>query len=273
MSRRLGLHVAYAVRTNLPDDLQEDDLVNEIQLALLLFFVAFLPALYLSAWRVQRGDTPGLRPIVAFNALQSVIARAIERGRAVHVSSGLGGITGDITADSLAGLSALEYLANQSAAAGVPPIVSVADPTLLPLAQDMIRRPYGADQEAAGKAAREVRWIAPEPAAYAAGVLGVLGVEAIDANVMIGTFGDEYLLMGEAAHRKGVTQIGGASDPGVVPFVFITADHTLIGEEMYATGAYLAQKPWHVGSLLAQDFMRWIIVFVIVTLVLIRTLV
>jgi hypothetical protein len=246
--------------------------VNEIQLALLLFLVTFLPVLYLSGRRVQRGDFPDLRPIVAFNALQGLTARAIETGRAVHISLGLGGITGDVTADSLAGLSILEYLADQSAAAGVPPIVSIADPTLLPLAQDVIRRPYGTDQEAAARAATDVRWIAPEPAAYAAGVMGLLGVEAIDANVMIGSFGDEYLLMGEAAHRRNVTQIGGASDPNVVPFVFATADQTLIGEEMYATGAYLAQKPWHIGSLLAQDFMRWAIVLIIVALVIIRTL-
>jgi hypothetical protein len=246
--------------------------VNETQLALLLFFVAFLPVLYLSGRRVQEGDFPDLRPISAFNALQGVTARAIETGRAVHISLGLGGTTGDATADSLAGLSALEYLADQSAAAGAPPIVTVADPTLLPLAQDTIRRPYGTDQEEAAGAARHVRWIAPEPAAYAAGVMGVLGIEAVDANVMIGEFGDEYLLMGEAAYRRGITQIGGASDPNVLPFVYVSADQTLMGEEMYAGGAYLKRKPWHIGSLLAQDFMRWIIALVIVALVIINTL-
>jgi hypothetical protein len=246
--------------------------VNEVQLALLLFFVAFLPVLYLSGRRVQEGDFPDLRPIIAFNALQGVTARAIETGRAVHISLGLGGITGDATADSLAGLSALEYLADQSAAAGVPPIVTVANPTLLPLAQDVLRRPYGTDQEEAAEAARHVRWIAPEPAAYAAGVMGVLGIEAVDANVMIGEFGDEYLLMGEAAHRRGITQIGGAGDPNVIPFVYVSADQILMGEEMYAAGAYLKRKPWHIGSLLAQDFLRWAIVLVIVALVLINTL-
>jgi hypothetical protein len=246
--------------------------VNEVQLALLLFFVAFLPVLSLSGRRVQEGDFPDLRPIIAFNALQGVTARAIETGRAVHISLGLGGITGDATADSLAGLSALEYLADQSAAAGVPPIVTVANPTLLPLAQDVLRRPYGTDQEEAAEAARHVRWIAPEPAAYAAGVMGVLGIEAVDANVMIGEFGDEYLLMGEAAHRRGITQIGGAGDPNVIPFVYVSADQILMGEEMYAAGAYLKRKPWHIGSLLAQDFLRWAIVLVIVALVLINTL-
>jgi len=246
--------------------------VNETQLALLLFLVAFLPVLYLSGRRVQKGDFPDLRSIPAFDTLQGVTARAIETGRAVHISLGLGGVTGDTTADSLAGLSALEYLADQSAAAGAPPIVTLADPTLLPLAQDTIRRPYGADQEEAARATRHVRWIAPEPAAYAAGVMGVLGIEAVDDNVMIGEFGDEYLLMAEAAHRRQITHIGGATDPNVIPFVFATADQALMGEELYAAGAYLKHKPWHIGSLLTQDFMRWIIVIVIVTLVIINTL-
>jgi hypothetical protein len=246
--------------------------VNEIQLALLLFLVVFLPVLYLSGRRVQEGNFPDLRPIRAFDALQGVTARAIETGRAVHISLGLGGITGDTTADSLAGLSAMEYLADQSAAAGVPPIVTLANPTLLTLAQDVIRRPYGADQEEAAEAARHVRWIAPGPAAYSAGVMGVLGTEAVDANVMIGEFGDEYLLMGEAAHRKKITHIGGASDPNVIPYVYVSADQTLMGEEMYAAGAYLKRKPWHMGSLLAQDFMRWVIALVIVALVIINTL-
>jgi hypothetical protein len=154
----------------------------------------------------------------------------------------------------------------------VAPIVTMANPTLLPLAQDVIRRPHGADREEAAKAVRHVRWIAPEPAAYAAGVMDILGGEGVDANVMIGSFGDEYLLMGEAASLRKITHIGGASDPNVLPFVFASADQTLMGEDMYAAGAYLSRKAWHIGSLLAQDFMRWGIVAVIVVLVAIKTL-
>ena len=246
--------------------------MNETQLALLFFLVAFLPAFYLSGRRVQRGDFPDLRPIRAFDALQGLTARAIEAGRAVHISLGLGGITSDMTADSLAGLLVLEYLSDQSATTGAPPIITIADPTLLPLAQDTIRRPYGTDWEEATRATRNVRWIAPESAAYAAGVMDTLGSEAVEANVMIGAFGDEYLLMGEAAGRRKITHIGGASDPNVVPFVFVTADQMLMGEDMYAAGAYLTRKPWHIGSLLAQDFMRWGILIVIIVLVAIRTL-
>jgi hypothetical protein len=246
--------------------------MNETQLALLVFLVAFLPVFYLAGRGVQKGRLPDLRSIAAFDLLQGVTARAIETGRAVHVALGLGGITSDMTADSLAGISVLEYLVDQSAAAGEAPIVTVADPTLLPLAQDVMRRPYKTDWQEAAQVARHVRWVAPEPAAYAAGVMGTLGGEAVDANIMVGAFGDEYLLMGEAANRNNIIHIGGASDPNVVPFVFATADQTLMGEDMYAAGAYLGHKPWHIGSLLAQDFMRWCIVAVIVIVVVAHTL-
>jgi hypothetical protein len=246
--------------------------MSETQLVLLLFIAAFLPAFYIFGRQVQRGNLPDLRPIQAFDAVRGVTARAIEAGRAVHVSLGVGGINSDVTADSLAGLMLLDYLADQSAAAGTPAIVTMANATTLPLAQDMIHRPYGADAEEASSAVNQVRWIAPGAAAYAAGVMGILGGEAVDANVMLGSFGDEYLLMGEAANRRQITHIGGASDPNVLPFVFATADHALMGEEIYAAGAYLGRKSWHVGSLLAQDFMRWVIVIVIVALVAIKTL-
>ncbi len=239
---------------------------------MLLFLAVFVPAMVVAGQWVRRGNAPDLRPIRAFDALRGLTARAIEAGRALHVSLGTGGIASDVTADSLAGLKVLEYLADQSAAAGVPAVVTLADPTLLPVAQDVVRRPYGVDREGAAEATRHVRWIAPEPAAYAAGVMGILGGEGVDANVMVGAFGDEYLLMGEAAVRQKIAHVGGASDPNVLPFVFVTADETLMGEDMYAAGAYLSGKPWHVGSLLAQDLMRWIIVGVIIAAVIINTL-
>jgi hypothetical protein len=245
--------------------------VNQTQLALLLFLAALLPALYLAGRRVQSGHYPDLRPILAFEALRGITARAIETGRAVHVSLGLEGITSDSTADSLAGLMVLRYLAEQSAATGTPPIVTLANPTLLFLAQDVVRRQHGVQGEEAALAARQVRWIAPEPAAYAAGVMGVLGGEAVDANVMVGSFGSEYLLMGEAAVRNKMTHVGGTSDPNVLPFVYASADYTLLGEEIYAARAYLEGNPWHIGSLLAQDLLRWVIVVVVIGLVIFNT--
>ncbi len=149
--------------------------MSETQRLMVLFLITFLPAMILAGRWARRGNIPDLRSIRAFDALRGMTARAIEAGRALHVSLGVGGVSSDLAGDTLAGLKVLEYLADQSAAAGVPAVVSVADPTLLPVAQGVVCRPYGADREGAADAARHVRWIAPEPAAYAAGVMGIRG--------------------------------------------------------------------------------------------------
>lgn len=76
---------------------------------------------------------------------------------------------------------------------------------------------------------------------------------------MVGSFGDEYLLMGETAARQGMAHIGGTSNPNTLPFIYASAQETLLGEEIYAAGAYLQKRPAHLGSLAAQDLMRWLV--------------
>jgi hypothetical protein len=225
-------------------------------LALLLLFLGLM---LFFARRVQAGQHPSLRRIKAFNEIKSAAARAVEEGRPFHLGLGTGRVTDVTTADTLAGLYTLDYLAKQAAATNSPPIVSTADPAAMLLAHNSLRTAYGDNASGAAKAYRDVRFIGPQPAAYAAGVMAFLGVDDVAANVLIGRFGDEYLLMGEAAAWRNTEHIGGASDPSVLPFVYASAQETLLGEELFATGAYLQRKVTHVGSLLAQDTMRWVV--------------
>ncbi len=90
--------------------------------------------------------------------------------------------------------------------------------------------------------------------------MSMFGVDKVESAALIGNFGDEYLLLGEAATQNDIAQIGGASHPNTLPFVYASTPNALLGEEIYAAGAYLQKNPAHIGSLLAQDTMRWIIV-------------
>ena len=245
--------------------------MGESQWILLVLLLAFVVALLLGRRGMRRGFAPDLRPIAGFSLLRGALQRAIETGRVVHVSLGTGGAHTNLLADSLAGLEVLESLSGQMAAAGVSPTVTVADATLLPMAQDVVRRPCHSSISETSRLAPDVRWLPSQPAAYAAGVMGILGAERVETNVMVGTFGGEYLLMGEAADRHHCRQVGGVSDPTVMSFVYATAQQALIGEDMYAAGAYLARKPWHLASLWGQDVLRWAIVLVIIAAVAINT--
>jgi hypothetical protein len=246
------------------------DDVQRVLLALLLVFVA---GLLLGRRRVGRGKMADVRLIPGFRLLRAAAQGAIETGRPVHVGLGRGAIWGAGAADSLAGLEVLESVAAQTAPLGSPPIVTTGDATLLPLAEDAVRRACRRPPAGVARPASDVRWLSPTPAAYAAGVAGVLADENVQLNAMVGAFGDEYLLLAEAGIRCQGCQVGGASDPAVLPFVYATSDEALLGEEIYAAGAYLSGKPWHLASLWAQDLVRWIVVLAILGVVLANMLV
>lgn len=237
-----------------------------------LFLLLFAGLLAYFTVRVRAGVRPPLRRIRAYEVLRELMGRAIETGRTLHLSVGVGGMAGRTTADSLAGLSVLDYFTRQAAETGVAPIVSMADPTLMLFAQNAIREAHAHNQSEAQEAYRHVRWIAPQPAAYAAGVMNILSLEDAEATVMVGTFGDEYLLMGESAAWRGIDHVGGTSAPNTLPFIYASAQETLFGEEIYAAGAYLSRIPAHLGSLMTQDAMRWLVALIILGGILVTTL-
>jgi hypothetical protein len=246
--------------------------MSQVQGLALGLFLLFFILVTICIDRVKAGQLISLRSVPAFAALQELMDRAVESGRSLHVSLGVKGIVGKDTATTLAGLTTLEHVADRGAVGDVPPIVTVADPTLLPLAQDVLRRAYARRGRAERYDLGRVRLVAPEPTVYATGVMDVLEHEELAGNVMVGAFGDEYLLMGETAARKGLSQIAGAADPQTLPFIFTTSDETLVGEEIYAASAYLYSLPEHIGILLAQDWMRALIALIILIGVILKSL-
>ncbi len=228
-----------------------------LALALLLLL---LPILFLLTSRIRAGHHSGLRTISGLEALPSSVGRSAETGQPLHVSVGVEGIGGLGTAQTWAGLSLLAQLADEAASCDTPLIVTVADPTVLPVAQDILRRAYARQGNPEGYDPAQVRYVAPLPMAYAAGVAGLVEREPLTGNVMIGAFGDEYLLIAEAGARQGLHQVVGTANPTTLPLMYASADETLIGEEMFAAGAYTQRLPAQIGSLLTEDWARWVLV-------------
>jgi len=226
----------------------------------LVLLLLILPILLFLTFRVQAGKGGELRSIPGMEGLPELVGRSAETGQSLHVSVGVAGLGGGMTADTWAGLTLLSQMADEAAACDTPLIVTVADATVLPLAQDIVRRAYVRNGNPEGYDPTQVQLIAPNAMAYASGVAGILERESLTANVMVGQFGDEYLLMGETGARRGIRQIVGTADPSTLPFVYASADETLIGEEIYAGGAYTSKKPIQIASLLAEDWLRWLVV-------------
>ncbi|MGW8250474.1 MAG: DUF6754 domain-containing protein, partial [Anaerolineales bacterium] len=62
---------------------------------------------------------------------------------------------------------------------------------------------------------------------------------------------------------ESLTLAGSDSIPAQAIFV-AAAQEPLIGEELYAAGAYLNAGPLHASSLRAQDIFRWVLIAAIV---------
>jgi hypothetical protein len=209
--------------------------------------------------------------MAAFKALQGLLARAAESGQVVHLAMGSSGIGSEETVLASTGLTVLRYLADQGAALGVAPRVTVSDPALLLAAQDVLYRAYARRGKASEYRSTDVQLIAPDATAYAAGAQDIVNQRDVAANVMIGRFGDEYLLIGEAGAQRDILQVAGSNSVNTQPWMQVTANRVLLGEEVFAAGAYLNGRPEHVGSLHVQDVIRILIVVSIVVGVLVET--
>lgn len=238
--------------------------------ALGLFLGLFIFYLWRAGWGDRRGGADphfALRPIRGYDAAREGLSRAAETGRAIHTSPGSGGVRagGTTTAATLAGMSVVESMARVSAITGAPVQATTNDAVAFALTDNAVRRGYqragwSMDNESGG-----ARFLThDDPIAYVAGAAEVVEQQRTSHSVMAGQFGPEVLFLMEAQRRSGAGQIAGSSDPQAIALMFLAADHTLIGEEIFASGAYLERRRSHIASLLAQDGLRWAVLLLIV---------
>lgn len=197
-----------------------------------------------------------LRKITGLDAIEEAIGRATEMGRPVHYSPGISDITVDTAPQTFAGLQILSYVTNICAKYNAELIVTIMLPNVLPLAQEVVRVGYSAAGKPDLFKEDTVRFMAPESFAYAAGVLGILQREKAAANIMIGAWWAESLIIAEAGSQAGAIQVGGTANMHQLPFLVAACDYTLIGEEIYAGSAYLSQERDKLGTILAQDYIK-----------------
>ncbi len=248
--------------------------VASINTLVTLVLLVVTPLLMLVlANRVRRGSEVTLRPLAPLGALRGLLARAAESGRRVHLMLGSAGVGDAHAAVASIGLNVLRLLARQGASLRLAPIVTVADPVLMLLAQDTLRRAYrraGADDDYDPVA---VQMIAPNPTAYAVGAQDVVGDDSVAANVMVGHFGEEYLLIGEVGAQRGTVKAVGSDAVNVQPMMYATAPSVLLGEEVFAIPAYLDRRPAHIAALQVQDALRVGVVTVILLGALVKTVI
>ena len=199
------------------------------------------------------------------------MSEATESGRPVHVGMGSGQLGTEETAQAGMGLAVFDYVARQAVAANQPVTGTVGDSSTLAAAQGVIQQAAWDVGFPGAYADDALAFCGPDRFAYAAGVVGMLQRGQHLANVLIGHFEAEGLLMAEMPSGPPMARIGGTVDPASAMLMRTSLDHAVVGEEVFAAGAYLHRKS-HLGSLAAQDLMRIVIIVSIVAGVIMSSL-
>lgn len=223
-----------------------------------IFAFATLIALWLfivgSMEIVRRGHVVKFRKLAGLDALDEMVGRAAEVGRPVHFTTGLGSFTGTEAPQLIAGLAVLGSLTRLAAKYNVPVIYSVYLPEVMPIATEVMREAYLVEGKLdMFRPEESIRFLSNQQFAYASAVQGIAERERPAANIMIGPFYAESMMFAEIFFRIGAIQLAGTARGYQIPFFAVVCDYLLIGEEIYAAGAYLSRDPAQVGSIRGQD--------------------
>ena len=230
-----------------------------------------LTALLLLAFTLRRRRSPAvLRKIEAFERLNHAIGLAVENGTRLHISLGRGNLFTARGGSALAGLAMLRRLAERTSVSDRPPIVTSGEASLSILSQDTLQAGYKAVGAEDQYRASTGRLTGLTPFSYAAGAISVMRDENVSANVVLGDFGAEAALLAEAADRENNDLIAASDNLSAQAVLYAAAQDPLIGEELFASGAYVGAGASHEASLQVQDVLRWLIIVAILIGALLR---
>lgn len=212
----------------------------------------------------KRRDGDNLRDIPSFYRLKGAIELAVEDGSRIHIAIGRGDITSPQAGAALVALSILQQVSRIASEGDNPPVATAGDGVLMILAQDTIRSTYQEMGMSPSYSNDLGRMAGVTPFSYAAGTMPLIIDEEVSATIMAGTFSNEAALITSAGERRQSLTIAGTDSIPGQAILYATANEPLIGEELYAGGAYIGGEPLHVASLHAQDVIRWIIVVLLI---------
>jgi len=92
---------------------------------------------------------------------------------------------------------------------------------------------------------------------------GVMERSRPAANIYVGAYYGESLILAETGHATGAIQIAGTAETSQIPFFVVACDYCLIGEELYAASAYLSKDPKQMASIQGQDLLRVLMLAVV----------
>ncbi|MBU2573119.1 MAG: hypothetical protein KKH28_03465 [Elusimicrobia bacterium] len=221
------------------------DRLNNLLLLIVIVIVFF--------WAVSHAKRKGLfiRRIAGLDAIDEAIGRATEMGKPIYYVPGIGSMSGISTIASAFILGEVsKKVAQYDSQIKVPHF----DPIVMTVCKEIVKQSY-LEAGRPDSFREDINFfVSQDQFSYAASVDGMISREKPAAIFFMGYFMAESLLLAEVGATSGAIQIAGTDVESQLPFFFTACDYTLIGEELYAAGAYLSKEPMLLSALKVQDF-------------------
>ena len=201
-------------------------------------------------WTKARKRDLYIRPIPGLRAVDDAIGRATEMGKPLVYVAGLGGVG---TIPTIAAMLILGHLARRTAAYATPVLAPCNDPLVMSIEREIVREAYLEAGRPDAFRPDDIFFLTDSQFGYVAAVDGIIMRERPAACFYMGQFFAEALILAETGNTAGSVQIAGTDSDTQLPFFITSCDYTLMGEELYAAGAYLSRHPLLVAQLKGQD--------------------
>ncbi len=261
--RLIPLTIALSLVINLSAFAQDfgDSIFIDQRTTVLVFLIIFSGAVLLYTRWAKSGKKLFIRKIPGVDAVEEAVGRATEMGKPVLFIPGISDVE---EIETIAAISILGRVARITAQYETPLRVPVRYPMVLAASQEVVEQAYIEMGKADSYDKDTVRYVAGEQFAFTATVNGMMMRERPAANIYMGGFFAESLLLAETGNAAGAIQIAGTARPEQLPFFIAACDFTLMGEELYAAASYLSHEPLLLGGLKGQDFVKVIIIIAII---------
>jgi hypothetical protein len=227
--------------------------VSTNKLPTLVAILVFGWVMFAAQRQAKRGVEIPIRRLAGLDALDEAIGRATEMGRPVLYVPGTDEIK---EIQTIYSMLILRFVAKKTAEYGTPLIVPTKNAVVMAFAEEAVRQGCADAGRPEAFVADNIRYLSDEQFAYCAGINGIMYREKPAANIYMGMFYAEALILAETGFLHGAIQVAGTARIEQLPAFVAACDYTIMGEEYYAVTAYLTRDPGLVGTIRAGDVVK-----------------
>lgn len=227
-----------------------------------VFLIVFWGLMFLFPL-LNRKKRRELRAIPGYQQIRRAVGLAVEAGSRLQIALGSGSLYDQDGASVMAGLTILQRIAQAASISDRPPVATSGDSQVAILSQDTLQTAYRNARAESQYNPTAGRLAGVTPYSYAVGAMAAIHDEQVSASILSGNFGSEAGLLAAAAEQTRGEMIGGTNNLSGQSVLYVVNQDPVIGEEIFAGGAYLGSGPAHHASLQVQDIARWVIMLII----------